>query len=108
MPAPTTRTSTSAAGRLVVWSDAASGDVMSLRGKLPVRGACRPRAYTVWTGAHRADCTDRLVYLLGCACPGHEEAPQMAVLTTADPVQGTGRVVPAAGRAWGGDGGRHT
>ena len=32
----------------------------------------------------------------------------MAVLMTADRVQGTGRVVPAAGRAWGGDGGRHT
>src|SRR5580704_2811711 len=107
MPPPTTRTSTSA-GRLVVWSDAAAGDVMSLRGKLPVRGACRPQAYTVCAGAHRADCTDRLVYLLGCARPGHEEVRKMAVLTTRDRLPGTERVVLGTGQAWGADGGRHT
>ena len=67
---------------------------MSLRGNEPVAGADDPLAYTLCAEAHGADCTDRLVYVHGCACPGHEEARQMAVLTTGD----LGAAVGA--RAW--------
>src|ERR1700722_13846676 len=108
MPAPTTTTSTSAAGGLIVWFDAGSGGFMRLRGKEPETGGWGPEPYTVCAGAHRADCTDRLVYLLGCACPGHEEVRKMAVLTTRDRLPGTERVVLGPGQAWGAGGGRHT
>src|ERR1700735_3748167 len=71
MPAPTTRTSTSAGSRFGFWSGAGWGDVMSRRGDGPVMGGSRS------TGLHimcprttDADCTDRLVYLVDRCPPG--------------------------------------
>jgi len=69
---------------------------MSLRGTEPVTGASGRRVGTVCTRAHRADCTDRLVYVVDCARPGHEEARQMAVPMTVELGAGVGARAGAA------------